>query len=73
MLRLLKDPLVHFLILGLGLFLIYGALNPQTSSADNPKRIVVDKDTLLTFIQYRSKTFKKDLAEARLNAMLAGN
>jgi hypothetical protein len=67
--RLAKDPLVHFLALGLGLFVLYAAFNPDSRHADDPKRIVVDYDALLTFIQYRTKTFKPELAQARLNGM----
>ncbi len=68
-LKFVKDPLAHFLALGLGLFLLYGAINPDGGGTDNPKRIVVDREALLTFVQYRTKTFQPKLAEARLDAM----
>jgi len=67
--KFLKDPLAHFLALGLGLFLLYAALNPGGRTVDDPKRIVVDRDGLLTFLQYRTKTFQPKLAAARLDAM----
>ena len=67
--KFLKDPLAHFLALGLGLFLLYAALNPGGGAGDDPKRIVVDRDGLLTFLQYRTKTFQPKLAAARLDAM----
>ena len=60
---------MHFLALGLGLFVLYAALNPDSRRDDDPKQIVVDYDALLTFIQYRTKTFKPELAQARLNGM----
>ena len=69
LLKFLKDPLAHFLALGLGLFLLYAAVNPDGYRADDPKRIVVDRDGLLTFVQYRTKTFQPKLASARLDAM----
>ncbi len=69
LLKFLKDPLAHFLTLGLGLFLLYGALNPGGGMGDDPKRIAVDRDALLTFVQYRTKTFQPKLAAARLDAM----
>ena len=69
LLKLLKDPLAHFLALGLGLFLLYAAVNPGGGTVDDPKRIVVDRGGLLTFIQYRTKTFQPKLAAARLDAM----
>ncbi len=68
-LKFVKDPLAHFLALGLGLFLLYAAVNPGGAPGDDPKRITVDRDALLTFIQYRTKTFQPKLAAARLDAM----
>lgn len=69
LIRLVKDPLVHFLTMGICLFMLFAALNPADKIVDDPKQIVVDQDALLTFIQYRTKTFKRDLAQARLDAM----
>jgi hypothetical protein len=69
LLKFLKDPLAHFLALGMGLFLLYGALNPGRGTGDDPKLITVDRDRLLTFVQYRTKTFQPKLAAARLDAM----
>lgn len=69
LLKFLKDPLAHFLALGLGLFLLYAAINPGGGADDDPKRIVVDRDALLTFVQYRTKTFQPKIAAARLDAM----
>jgi hypothetical protein len=68
-LKFLKDPLVHFLALGLGLFVLYAAINPDSGGTDDPKRIVVNREALLTFVQYRTKTFQPKLAAARLDAM----
>lgn len=67
--KFLKDPLTHFLALGLGLFLLYAAVNPGGGTGDDPKRITVDRDALLTFLQYRTKTFQPKLAAGRLDAM----
>ena len=44
-------------------------LNPGGGGGDDPKRITVDRDALLTFVQYRTKTFQPKLAAARLDAM----
>lgn len=67
--RYLKDPLIHFLAIGLVLFAVYAALNPVSGPNSDPKRIVVDRDALLTFLQYRTKTFQPKLAAARLDGM----
>ncbi len=69
LMKFLKDPLAHFLALGLGLFLLYAVLNPGGGTLDDPKNIAVDRDALLTFVQYRTKTFQPKLAAARLDAM----
>lgn len=67
--KFVKDPLAHFLALGLGLFWLYAALNPGGGTLVDPKNIIVDRDALLTFVQYRTKTFQPKLAAARLDAM----
>lgn len=64
----LKDPLPHFLALGLLLFALYAWINPGGGEMDT-KRIVVNRDALLTFIQYRTKVFQPELAAARLDRM----
>lgn len=63
---LLKDPLLQFLIAGLCLFFLLSFLSQEQFSE---KEIVVDRETLLTFIQYRTKAFRKDVAAQRLDAM----
>ncbi len=69
LLKFAKDPLAHFLALGLGLFLLFGILNPNVGDPDDPKRIRVDRDALLTLIQFRAKTFQPEMAEARLESL----
>jgi hypothetical protein len=39
--RLLREPLLHFLLIGAALFLLYGALNPGESDA--PREIVISE------------------------------
>lgn len=63
--KLLKDPLVHFLAAGIGLFVLFGIVNRDEPDTD-PYVIVVDDDTLLTFVQYRLKAFNPDLAKKKL-------
>ncbi|MGI9371476.1 MAG: peptidyl-prolyl cis-trans isomerase [Hyphomicrobiales bacterium] len=67
--RLIADPLTHFLALGLVIFLIYAAADPQTDLAEDRTHIVVDRDNLLTFLQFRTKTFQPEIAEKRFRAM----
>lgn len=66
--RLLREPLLHFLAVGLGLFVLYDFVADDNDAYDQ-KVIDVNRDTLLTFIQYRSRAFEPDIATARLNDM----
>lgn len=47
----------------------YMALNPHGSAEDDPSRIVVDRPALLEFLQFRTKAFEPERANALLDAM----
>ncbi len=66
--KILRDPLVHFLVLGLGLFVLFGLVASDDATYDS-KVINVDRDALLTFVQYRSRAFQPQAAAARLDGM----
>jgi len=66
--RFLKEPLLHFLAAGLGLFVLFGVVNRGEPDAD-PNVVIVDHDTLLTFVQYRIKAFNPGLAEEKLSSL----
>ncbi len=68
MTRLLREPLLHFLAIGIGLFVLFGIVAPEESNLDD-KTIVVDRNALLTFMQFRSKAFNPEIAAARLDAL----
>ncbi|MFZ1862707.1 MAG: peptidyl-prolyl cis-trans isomerase [Polyangiales bacterium] len=63
----LKEPLVHFLAAGLALFVLFGLANDKKSP--DAKVITVDRDALMTFIQYRIKAFNPVIAEQRLRSL----
>ena len=65
---LLKEPLVHFLAAGVGLFVLFGIVNRDEPDAD-PNVVTVDHDALLTFVQYRIKAFNPALAEKKLSSL----
>ena len=67
--KLVKEPLLHFLVAGAIVFGAYGVFSEKNSATDGD--ITVTKQSLLMFIQYRTKAFKADDAEARLAAMSA--
>ena len=66
--RILRDPLVHFLALGAILFGVF-ELVASDEAAYNSKVINVDRDALLTFMQYRMRAFEPQAAAARLDSM----
>lgn len=66
--RFFKEPLVHFLAAGLGLFVLFGLVNRGDRDED-PNVIVVDQDALLTFVQYRIKAFNPRLAKEKLSSL----
>ncbi len=68
--RLLKEPLLHFLLVGLGLFVLFELVAGEDDSYDS-KVINVDRDALLTFVQFRTRAFEPAVAAERLDAMSA--
>ena len=64
---MIREPLVHFLLLGLVLFYVY-ALVSKDEAADSD-HILVTRDQLLTFMQYRAKAFDRQGFSERLNTL----
>ena len=62
-----KEPLFHFLVLAVGLFALHSVVSHEDSDADI-KRIVVDQDNLLKFIQFRTKSFEVESAKSQLTS-----
>ncbi len=68
--RFWRDPLSHFLALGLGLFLLFGLAN-DGFLRDPQKTIKVTDEALTTWLQFRNKAFSPAAAAAYLAAMPA--
>ena len=68
MTKILRDPLVYFLLAGFGLFLLFDIVASDDAAYDS-RVINVDRDALLTFVQYRLRAFEPRAAAARLDAM----
>ena len=66
--KYLKEPLVHFLALGLGLFVLFDLVASDDAAYDS-RVINIDRDALLTFVQYRSRAFEPRMAAQRLDSM----
>ncbi len=66
--KLLKDPLVHFLALGVALFVLFELVASDEAAFDS-RVIEVDREALLIFAQYRSRAFQPEVAAERLDTM----
>lgn len=67
--RILHEPLIHFLCIAVSL-LVYESLVASESGVEGSQRhIVVDKQSLLNFMQFRAKTFEAGVFERRLDGM----
>lgn len=66
--KILRDPLVYFLALGAALFALFDFVASEDAAYDS-KVIIVDRDALLAFVQYRMRAFEPQAAAARLDGM----
>src|SRR5262245_30100130 len=64
--RLLREPLVHFLVAGA---LLYGLYAWRGGEDGSPHRIVVDRAALLQYLQYQSRAFDPASFGRQLDAM----
>jgi hypothetical protein len=55
--KILKDPLIYFLLFGFVLFVLFELVASDEAAYDS-RVIKVDHDALLTFVQYRSRAFE---------------
>lgn len=68
--RIIREPLLHFTLIGAVLFGVFFALNPEELEAVvDPKTVVVDERTILNFLQFRMKAFDAVLVKRRFSAM----
>lgn len=64
--NLIRQPFLHFLLLGLGMFILFDLVSDDEADKD---MIVVDRDALLNFVQFRTRAFEPGVAAERLDAM----
>lgn len=60
-----RDPLTHFAVAGLVLFLVFSAIGDGDDD-ELGTRIHVDRNAILTYIQYQTRNFDPQIAERRL-------
>jgi parvulin-like peptidyl-prolyl isomerase len=70
---LLKQPLLHFILVGALIFGVNHFYSDATfvSGGEDTSVIVVDRTALLDFMQYRAKVFESEAFNAQLDAMNA--
>lgn len=66
--RILREPLLHFLLAGAALYLLHALFGGGDEDAD-ARRIVVDRPALLRFMQYQARAFEPGTFEAELQAL----
>lgn len=64
---IIRDPLLHFLVLAAGLFVLHELL-VHSNEEDDSRLIVVDRPALLNFIQFRTRSFDLETAEQQLES-----
>lgn len=65
----LKQPLLHFLLIGAAFFLVFHLTVNNNYTDTDLKTVIVDKNSLVTFMQYRSKKFNQGEFESKLSNM----
>ena len=67
-LKILQDPLAHFLLAGLVLFLVFNVVSPNKAILD-PKIVIVDREAILVHVQNTSKMFDPAIAAKKFDSM----
>src|SRR5689334_1698 len=67
--RLIRDPLLHFLVAGAALFAIWRVLHGPAPPAEEDRTIVVDHRSLLRFMQNEETAFQPEYFESKLASL----
>ena len=57
--RILREPLFHFFLLGLGIFAIYGSLTPNGQNDGDGTQIVIDTQDVDRLVQQFEATWRR--------------
>jgi hypothetical protein len=66
--RILKEPLLHFLLIGAMLFGVYAVVNPDAMQGD--KRIVVDRGQINHLVQRFKRVWQREPSEQELQSLI---
>lgn len=65
-----RQPLFHFLLVGVLIFIAYAITKqPENTEMDDGNQIVVSRDDLLNFMQFRAQAFQPELFREQLAGM----
>jgi len=67
--KFVKDPILHFLVAGLALYILASVMSGPEAQPAEEKQIIVGRDSLLTYMQYQSNAFDSATFAAALDGM----
>jgi len=68
--RILKEPLLHFLVLGALLFAVYGVLNRSAAPAPESRRIVVSQGQVASMMESFTRTWQRPPTAQELDGLI---
>jgi parvulin-like peptidyl-prolyl isomerase len=68
--RILRDPLFHFFLFGLGIFAIYGSLTPEAQNGGGGALIVIDTQDVDRLVQQFEATWRRPPTQEELSALV---
>lgn len=70
MTRVLQEPLLHFLLIGVGLFVLYDQLNEDNVEESRPQQIVVSAGRIEQLVGIYTKTWQRPPGPAELKGLI---
>lgn len=69
MIKIFKEPLLHFLLIGAGLFWLYAVVNPEAAN-EGDKQIVVTSGRIEQLLRIFEKTWQRPPSADELKALI---
>jgi hypothetical protein len=68
--KFLKEPLLHFMLIGAGLFALYGWVNPEANPDGDREKIVITEGRITQFVTIYEKTWQHPPSKAELQSLI---
>ncbi|PQJ28299.1 peptidyl-prolyl cis-trans isomerase [Rubritalea profundi] len=68
--KFLKEPLLHFMLIGAGLFALYGWVNPEANQDGDREKIVITEGRIAQFISIYEKTWQHPPSQDELKSLI---